>query len=155
MPRLRLNIESEAVYDKRVGIIRIIVHNKEATSIFLETVKVYYTRPLMIAIVVMVLLSIVVVIGVTYHTEDIVGVVNTLLTMGAIVVGVLGKKIGQKTVEKHVRALLASNETFTITIPSKKKPNSIELYTNKGIVKPRLRELIARPKPKPIGKTKR
>ncbi len=155
MPKPRLSVEAKAVYDKRVGIIRVMVHNKESTSIFLETVKVYYTRPLMIAIVIVILLSIVVVIGVTYHTEDIVGVINTLLTMGAIVVGVLGKKIGQKTIEKHVRALLASNETFTITIPSKKKPNSIELYTNKGVVRPKLHELIARPKPKPIIRPKR
>ncbi len=155
MPKPRLSVEAEAVYDKRVGIIRVTVRNREATSIFLETVKVYYTRPLMIAIVIVILLSIVVVIGVTYHTEDIVGVVNTLLTMGAIVVGVLGKKIGQKTIEKNIRALLASNETFTITIPSKKKPSSIELYTNKGVVRPKLHELIARPKPKPIERAKR
>lgn len=146
--RSRPGLEAEAVFDKRVGLVKVLVTNKTGTSVLVEAVKLYYTRLIMIGIVVSILLMIVIVVGVIHHTEDVVGVVNTLLTMGVIVVGILGKKIGQKTIVKTVRALMGNDETYTITIPIRKKPTSIEIYTNRGVLKPRIKEIgLVRPKP--------
>lgn len=139
--RSKPGLEVEAVFDKRVGLVRVLVTNKTGTSVLVEAVKLYYTRLIMIGVVVFILLMIVIVVGVIHHAEDVVGVVNTLLTMGAIVVGILGKKIGQKTIVKTVRTLMGDDETYTITIPIRKKPTSIEIYTNRGVFKPRIKEI--------------
>jgi len=140
------NLGAEVVFDKRVGLVKITVTNKSGTTVFIEAIKVFYTRMVMIGIVIAILLLTIIVVGVFYHTEDVVNVVNTLLTLGVIVVGILGRKLGQKTIVKNIRVLMGSGETYTITLPTRKKPSSIEVHTNKGILKPRIKEMILRPK---------
>jgi len=137
---------AEAIFDKRVGLVKITITNKGNTTVFVEAVKVYYTRTVMIGIVIAILLLIIIIVGILYHAEDVVSAVNTLLTLGAIVVGILGRKLGQKAIVKNIRVLMGSGETYTITIPTRKKPGSIEVYTNKGILKPRIKEMMPRPK---------
>lgn len=140
------NLGAEAVFDKRVGLVKITIANKSNTTIFIEAIKVFYTRTVMIGIVMAILLLTIMVIGIFYYTEDVVNVVNTLLTLGVIVVGILGRKLGQKIVVRNIRVLMGSGETYTITLPTRKKPSSIEVYTNKGVLKPRIKEIVLRPR---------
>lgn len=139
-------LRAEAVFDRRIGLIKITITNESNTTIFVEAVKIFYTRIAVMGIVVAILLLMIIIIGMLYHTGDVVSVVNTLLTLGAIVIGILGRKLGQKTIAKNLRVLMGIRETYTVTIPLERKPSSIEVYTNKGVIKPRIKEIIIRPK---------
>ncbi len=147
-------LEIKAEYMSNLRILKVIVVNHNRTSMFLEQVKIHYSNPLMYVLVLLVVLLIIAIASMVQDTEGIIMFINSMLTFAAIIVGVIGRRIGMKEKKMNVRVVLGPGEPYSLTIPLKKKPVNIEVVTNKGTYKvgvsvPRIKPRIAYKPPTP------
>ncbi len=128
-------LEIKAEYMKNLGILKLIVVNHNRTSMFLEQVKIHYSNPLMYVLILIVIILVLAIASMLQDTEGIIMFINSMLTFTAIIVGIVGRKIGTKEKKLNVRVVLGPGEPYSLTIPLKKKPVTVEVMTNKGSYK--------------------
>ncbi len=156
-PETRYGLEVRAEYMKNLGILKLIVVNNNRTSMFLEQVRIHYSNPLMYVFILIVIIIVLAVASMLQDTEGIIMFINSMLTLSAIIIGVIGRKIGTKVKNLNVRVVLGPGEPYSLTIPLKKKPVTIEVITNKGTYKasvkvPRVKPKVSYRPPSPTGK---
>ncbi len=132
-------LEIKAEYMRNLGILKLVVVNHNRTSLFLEQVKIHYSNPLMYIIVLLVVVLVLVVASMLQEAEGVIAFINSMLTLAAIFIGLLGRRIGTKEKKLNVRVVLGPGEPYSLTIPLKKKPVSLEIITNKGSYKTSVR----------------
>lgn len=150
-------LEIKAEYVRNLGILKLMVVNHSHTSVFLEQVKMHYSNPLMYVLVLIVIILILAIASMLKDTEGIIVFINSMLTFAVIIVGILGRKIGTKEKKLNVRVVLGPKEPYSLTIPLKKKPVTVEVITDKGsyrisVKTPQVKPRTAYRPPGPVGK---
>ncbi len=140
-------LDVKAEYMRSQGILKLVIVNRGRMNVFVEQVKIHYSNPLMYVLLLVIIVAILGIASMLQTAESVLMFINSTLTFAAIIVGVIGRKIGTKEKKLNVRAVLGPGEPYSITVPLKKKPINIEIITNKGIYKAGV--IVPQVKPRP------
>ena len=147
MKNTSYGLDVKAEYMRSQGILKLVIVNRSRMNVFVEQVKIHYSNPLMYILLLVIIAAILGIASMLQTAESIIMFINSMLTFAAIIVGVIGRKIGTKEKKLNVRAILGPGEPYSLTIPLKKKPVNIEIITNKGTYK--VGVIVPQVKPRP------